>query len=173
MVYDLGFDFNYKKDLSMKVDYKHSRNTEASISCPWKITSLSINSDLFRFSRPGLMDSSFKNPAKSSESASVSCPPGPGWDAVKHCFPISFSFLSFQCANSASCNSTTSVFILFKNKTIFFLLIWTVESLYIQRNGTEIWIHLTILRINFIQFLWTENQRWGNAWIISFTSPQP
>lgn len=57
----------------MKVDYNHSRNTEVSISCPWKIFCLSIDSDLFRFSHPGLMASSFKNPAKSSESVLVNC----------------------------------------------------------------------------------------------------
>lgn len=73
MVYDLGFDCNCKKDLSIKVNYMHSRNTEVSISCPWKIFSLSINSDLFRFSHPGLMASSFTNPAKSSESVLVNC----------------------------------------------------------------------------------------------------
>lgn len=80
------------------------------------------------------------------------------------------SLLNFLWANSASCNSTTSVFIHFKNKTTFFFLLWTVESLYIQRNGIEIWINLTILRITLIQFLWTEKYE---GTLESFPLPHP
>lgn len=126
----------------------------------------------------GLMISSINNPTKSSESVSVHCEINKivrvDLDEKLIYNTITFWFFSFLCATSGFSNSTVSAFIHFKSQPTFFSpLIWTVESLYIQGNKTEIWVRLTILRVNFHLFLWTENQMWGNIWVICSTSPQP
>lgn len=82
----------------------------------------------------------------------------------------------FSSSNRLFLSPVTALYWLFahlENKTILFLWIWITVSLYIQGNRTEIWVHLTILRIKLNQLLWTKNQRWGNIWVICSTSPQP
>lgn len=44
--------------------------------------------------------------------------------------------------SSVSCNNAVSVFVHFKDKTTFFLLICTIESVYIQGNKTESFDHV-------------------------------
>lgn len=82
----------------------------------------------------------------------------PTWIQMRSCKNLMYSAttfwpFSFLCATSGSCNNTPSVFVYFQNQPTFFLIIWIVESLYIQENKAEVWIHLTILTVNFILFL--------------------